>query len=157
MNNIQKVNNINFKKGWIFRDFVIAMILFSGIVSLFVLFIGGMSQEYNRSDLVSESFSNNYDKLDDLTEKVETMRSTTTGGEGLSFSGTFDVAFGATFTVFQLVFSSLALMATLPAQMIVDFTFIDSTVAAVFFIIGITILVVWGLFVWLSSITRSKI
>lgn len=148
---------IQTKKGWITRDFVIAGLLFSGIVGFFVMFIAGMSAEYNQPDLVSSSFSANYDKLSDISDKVETMRSTTSGGEGLSLIGAFDIAFSATFTVIQLVFSTLALAGTLPTKIIVDFTFIDSTVAANFFVIGLAILTTTIIFVWISSVSRGKI
>ena len=148
---------IQFKKGWVTRDFVIAGILFSGVVGFFVLFIAGMAAEYNQPGLVSSTFSANYDKLNDIADKVETMRSTTSGGEGLSFVGTFDVAFSATFTVIQLVFSTLALMGSLPAKIITDFTFIDSTVVANFFVLGLAILTTSIIFIWISSISRGKI
>ncbi len=145
------------KRGWVTRDFVIAALLFTGVVAFFVLFMAGMSVEYNQPGLVSSSFSANYDKLGDLSEKVELMRSTTAGGEGLSLIGAFDIAFSATFTVIQLVFSTLALVGSIPAKIIVDFTFIDSMVAANFFILGLAILTTSIIFIWISSVSRGKI
>lgn len=148
---------IQFKKGWVTRDFVIAGLLFTGVIAMFVLFIAGMSAEYNQPDLVSSSFSSNYDKLGELSDKVEVMRSTTAAGEGLSLIGAFDIAFTATFTVIQLVFSTLALAGSIPAKIIVDFTFIDSTVAATFFILGLSIITTSIVFIWISSVSRGKI
>lgn len=145
------------KKGWITRDFVLAGLLFTGVMALFVLFIGGFVSEYNRPDLISDSFNANYNKLNDITDNIETMRSATSAGEGLTFRGTFDVVFASTFTVIQLVFSTLALVGTLPAQLIVDFTFIDSLVVATLLTIGLAVLTAGIVFVWVSSISRSKI
>ena len=148
---------LQFKKGWVTRDFVIAGLLFTGVISMFVLFVGGMAAEYNQPGLVSATFTDNYDKLGEISDKVEVMRSTTAAGEGLSLIGAFDIAFTATFTVIQLVFSTLALTGTIPAKVIVDFTFIDSTVAANFFVLGLAILTTSIVFIWISSVSRGKI
>ena len=148
---------IQLKKGYITRDFVIAGLLFTGIISMFVLFIAGMASEYDQPVLVSSSFSSNYDKLGEISDKVEIMRGTTAAGEGLSLVGVFDIAFTATFTVIQLVFSTLALAGSLPAKIIIDFTFIDSTVAANFFVLGLAIITTTIVFVWISSVSRGKI
>lgn len=148
---------IQFKKGWVTRDFVIAGLLFTGVIAMFVLFIGGMSAEYNQPNLVSSSFAANYDKLGEISDKVEVMRSTTAAGEGLSLIGAFDIAFTATFTVIQLVFSTLALAGSIPAKIIVDFTFIDSIVAANFFVLGLAVLTTSIVFTWISSVSRGKI
>ena len=144
-------------KAWITRDFVIAGLLFTGVISMFVLFIAGMAAEYNQPDLVSSSFSSNYDKLGEISNKVEVMRSTTAAGQGLSLVGVFDIAFTATFTVIQLVFSTLALAGSLPAKIIIDFTFIDSTVAANFFVLGLAIITTTIIFVWISSVSRGRL
>ena len=148
---------LQFKKGWITRDFVIAGLLFTGIISMFVLFIAGMAAEYNQPGLVSSRFSANYDKLGEISDKVEVMRSTTAAGQGLSLVGVFDIAFTATFTVIQLVFSTLALAGSLPAKIIIDFTFIDSTVAANFFVLGLAIITTTIIFVWISSVSRGRL
>ncbi len=145
------------KRGWITRDFVVASLLFTGVVAMFVLFVAGMAAEYNQPNLVSSSFSENYDNLGEVSDKVEVMRSTTAAGEGLSLIGAFDIAFTATFTVIQLIFSTLALAGTIPAKVIVDFTFIDSTVAANFFILGLAIITTIIVISWLSTVSRGKI
>lgn len=148
---------LKFKKGWIARDFVVAGLLFSGIISFFVLFLSGLGSEYSNTDLTSDTFSANYDKLTAIADKVEVMRSSSTAGEGLTFLGSFDVAFQATFTVLQLVFSTLGLVGSIPGKMIVDFTFIDSIVVANFFILAFSIITTILVFVWISSISRGRL
>jgi hypothetical protein len=148
---------LNFKKGWVLRDFVVAGIFLTGVIAFFVLFIAGISTEYNQPDLVSSSFAENYDKLENITDKVDVMRSSIASGEGLSLVGSFDIAFTATFTVIQLVFSTLALVATMPIKVISDFTFIDQKVLTTFFIIVLSIITTILVFVWISSISRSKV
>ncbi len=155
--NKKKFGLLKDKRGWVTRDFVIATLLFTGVIAMFVLFIAGMASEYNQPDLVSSSFSSNYNKLGEISDKVEVMRSTTTTGAGLNPISVFGVVFSAAFTVIQLVFSTLALAGSIPAKIIVDFTFIDSTVAATFFVLGLSILTTIIIFVWVSAIQRGKI
>ncbi len=145
------------KKAWITRDFVIAGLLFAGVISFFMLYFMSLGAEYNNEDLVNEQFSKNYDQLSELSNKVNIMRATSTAGEGLTFLGTFDVAFQSTFTVIQLVFSTLALVATMPINMVADFKFIDRRIITTFFILVYAIITAWIVFVWISSISRSKV
>lgn len=157
--NIGKFKLLSDKRGWVTRDFVIAGLLFTGIIAMFVLFIAGMSAEYNQPDLVSSSFSSNYNKLEEISNKVEVMRATTATGEGLSLIGAFDIAFTATFTVIQLVFSTLALAGSLPFNIVKDFDlpFINDLVTNTFFILGLAIITTTIIFVWISSVSRGKI
>ena len=144
------------KKGFLTRDFVIAGILFSGMIALLVLAIGGISYEYDSNLLVNEEFSDNYDRLATQTEKIETSRQASAAGEGLSFVGTFDVAFQSTFTVIQMVFSTLDLFGDMTSSFAEDFGF-DANVVNIVFIIVLSILTTLIVFVWISSISRGKI
>ena len=149
-----KLQRIN-KKGFLTRDFVQAGILFTGIVALMVLMVGGIADEYDNTDIVSEEFSTNYDQLTSVTDNIETIRKTTTSGSGLSFRGLFDVAFGAAFTAIQLVFSTLTLFGSVMSNFAQDFG-VPKAVADILFIIGFSIITVVLIFVWLSSISRGK-
>ncbi len=144
------------KKSFLTRNFVIAGVLFSGIVALYVLAIAGISNQYDTSILTNEDFSDNYDRLIEQTNRIETARQTAAAGEGLSFIGTFDVAFQSTFTVIQMVFQTLNLFGDITGSFAEDFG-IDPTVTRVTFLIGLAILttlIVWN---WISSISRGKI
>ena len=144
------------QKGFLTRDFVVAGILFSGLIALWVLAIAGIQDEYNTDILTDADFAENYDKLTDQTEKIETARSKVSAGEGLKFEGTFDVAFQSTFTVFQVIFSTLNLFGNMADSFSEDFG-LDPTVVRITFIIALallTILIVWNI---VSSISRGKI
>ena len=144
------------KKGFLTRDFVVAGILFSGIVALFVLAIAGISDEYDSNLLVNEEFSDNYDRLTQQTERIETARETASAGSGLSFLGTFDVAFQSTFTIFQMIFQSLDLFGDMGSSFSDDFG-VDSSVVSIVFIVALAILttlIVWNI---ISSISRGRI
>jgi len=144
------------KKPFLTRDFVIAGILFSGLIALFVLAIAGIQDEYDSTLLTNEEFASKYDKLTEQTEKIETARSAAAAGEGLSFVGTFDVAFQSTFTVIQMVFSTLNLFGDMTGSFAEDFGF-DPTVTRIVFIIGLSILATIITFIWISSISRGRL
>ncbi len=147
---------IKTKKSFLTRDFVIAGVLFSGMVALFVLAVAGISDEYDTDILTNEKFAETYDKLTEQTEKIETARETTAAGSGLSFLGTFDVAFSSTFVVFQMIFQSLGLFGDMSDTFSEDFG-LDPTVVGVIFIVALsilTILIVWNI---VSSISRGRI
>lgn len=144
------------KKSFLTRNFVIAGVLFSGIVALYVLMIAGISNEYDSTLLTNEEFSENYDKLVEQTERIETARATAAAGEGLSFIGTFDVAFQSTFTVIQMVFQTLNLFGDITGNFAEDFG-LDPTVTKIAFLIGLAILTTLIVWTWISSISRGKI
>ena len=144
------------KKGFLTRNFVIAAVLFSGIVALFVLAIAGISNEYDSTLLVNEEFSENYDRLVEQTERVETARAASSAGEGLKFKGTFDVVFQSTFTVIQMVFQSLDLFGDMTTSFSEDFG-INPSVTRIVFLIALAILTTLIVWTWISSISRGRI
>ncbi len=144
------------KKPFLTRDFVIAGVLFSGILALFVLSIAGISDEYDSTLLINEEFAENYDRLTQQTERIETARETASAGSGLSFLGTFDVAFQSTFTIFQMIFQSLDLFGDMSGSFSEDFG-VDPSVVTIIFIVALSILttlIVWNI---ISSISRGRI
>ena len=144
------------KKPFLTRDFVIAGVLFSGILALFVLSIAGISDEYDNTLLINQDFADNYDRLTEQTDKIETARETSSAGSGLSFLGTFDVAFQSTFTIFQMIFQSLDLFGDMSDSFSEDFG-MDPSVVGIVFIIALSILttlIVWNI---ISSISRGRI
>ena len=144
------------KKAFLTRDFVIAGILFSGLIALFVLAIAGIQQEYDSDLLTNEEFSENYDRLTKQTENIETAREAASAGEGLSFVGTFDVTFQSTFIVFQMVFSTLDLFGDMTSSFASDFGF-DPTVTRIVFLIALSILTTILVWIIVSSISRGRI
>lgn len=150
---IRKIEN---KKSFLTRNFVIAGVLFSGVIALYVLAIAGISDEYGTSILTNEAFAENYDRLTDQTDRIEKARQTSAAGEGLKFRGTFDVVFQSTFTVIQMVFQTLDIFGDITGSFAEDFG-LDPTVTRITFLIALAILttlIVWN---WISSISRGKI
>lgn len=144
------------KKSFSTKDFMMAGILFSGMVALFVLAIAGISDEYDSIILTDEDFAKNYDRLTEQTGDIGVARDAASSGEGLSFRGTFDVAFGSTFTVIQMVFSTLNLFGNITGSFAEDFG-LDPTVTKIVFLIALTLLTIGLVWTWISSISRGKL
>ena len=144
------------KKGYLTRDFVIAGIFLMGVIAIMILMVQGVATNYNRTEIIDEGFSENYDKLSNVTDNVGTILETTRSGSGLSFKGAFDVTFGAAFTAIQLVFSTLGLMQNVFINFAADFG-IPSAISSILFIVGFSAIAVTLIYVWLSSISRGKI
>ena len=114
--------------------FLIAGLLFSIIIALFVLQVAEIENNYPGSDMTNEDFAENYDQLSEISENVETMRETASSSEGLEFRGLFDVTFGSFFTVIQLLLSTLTLFVSMGTNFVTDFPFLDSKIINLFFI-----------------------
>ncbi len=150
---IIKIKN---KKGYLTRDFVIAGIFLMGVIALMILMVQGVADNYNRGDLVDEGFSEKYDQLENITGDVTIMLDRTRSGEGLSFLGTFNIAFRAAFTAIQLVFGILGLLGSVLGNLIVDFKLEEKPVA-ILLIVVTSAVAVRLIYVWLSSISRGRI
>lgn len=144
------------KKGFLTRDFVIAGIFLMGVIALMVLMVQDLAINYDREDLVNEDFKEKYDKLDDVTEPVNTLLAEVSSAEGLSFKGAFDVTFGAAFVGISLIFGIISLFGSVFVNVIADFGF-SSKIGAIAFTVGLSAITVTLIFVWLSSISRGRI
>ncbi|MFW6172895.1 MAG: hypothetical protein ACOC5T_04050 [Elusimicrobiota bacterium] len=147
---------INKKGEMLARDWVIAAVLFSGLIALFVLQTGAFSSVYDADNVTSDEFSEKFDKFENNTAYATEMWNQTTGEGGLSTVGTFDILFKSTFGVISLVFSSVNLAGT---QMFgfVEYFGIPSQVGFLFFTILMTILTVIIIFIVISSVSRRDL
>jgi len=88
-------------------DFVIASLVFSGIIALFVIAVGSLANDYDNTNVINEDFANKFDKFEENTARTGEMWNATTSEGGLSLIGTVEVLFFSTFQVISLVFSSV--------------------------------------------------
>lgn len=145
------------KKGFLLRDVIVAAIFGIGIISLFVLVIGGMAQNYNRSDLVNTQFAANYDNLNRLTGETEDQRNAVTNSSaGTSLVGT-GVSFNSFFTIVTLVWTSVDIFGQNAASVISDYTFLSPAVIKVLFTILLAGLVTTVVWIIISSVTRGRV
>lgn len=146
------------KKGFNTRDFIISGLLFTAIIVFYVIAIADIQGNYpDAANIISEDFSNNYNRLTEQTSTINTMRETSLSGEGLSFRGAFDVTFGSFFTIMQLMFSTLDLFSNMYTSLTTDFPFIDSIVLNNFMIIGLAIITVFLIFRLLNAVGRNPV
>ena len=143
------------KKGWVARDFVIAMLLFSGGIALFVLMVGSMANDYDNTNVIDANFSAKFDKFSEDTERSGEMWSAATSEGGLSLVGTADLLFFSTFRVISLVFSSVVAAGTQLAGF-GEFFGIPSAVSGIFMVLMFSILTVSIVFIIISSIRSGR-
>jgi len=147
----------NKKAEMLARDWVIASILFSGIIALLVLQTGALVSQYDVEGVVSDDFSDKFDKFEDNNDIASDMWNQTTGEGGLSTIGTVELLFKSTFGVIQLVFSSVELAGS---QLFgfTEYFGIPSQVGFLFFTILMSILSVIIIFIVISSVSgRDKL
>ena len=143
------------KKGWVARDFIIAMLLFSGVLALFVLMIGSLASDYDNTDVVDAEFSAKFDKFSEDTDRAGEMWESATSEGGLSLVGTADLLFFSTFRVISLVFSSVVAAGQQMAGF-GEFFGIPSEISSIFMVLIFTILTVSIVFIIISSIRSGK-
>jgi hypothetical protein len=98
---------LNKKGDWYARDWLVALILFSVVIALFSLVYASSANTYGRSDIVDPNFNEKYDRFVNDTNRVSTSLTATSGGGGFVAIGTAEAIFQSTFTLLQLVLSSL--------------------------------------------------
>lgn len=149
---------MNKKGGFSTQDFIISGLLFTSVIVFFVIGIADIQGNYPDSpNIISESFSANYDRLTTQTQDINTMRETSLSGEGLSFRGAFDVTFGSFFTIMQLTFGTLTIFGNMYTTLTSDFPFINSVVLNQFLIIGLAILTVILIFSLINAVGRNRV
>jgi len=143
------------KRAWVARDFIIAMLIFSGSIALYVLMVGSIANDYDNPNVIDTDFSEKFDKFAEDTDRAGEMWNATTSEGGLSLVGTADLLFFSTFRVISLVFSSVVAAG---AQLASFGTFfgIPSTISYVFMTLLFGILTVSIIFIIISSVRSGK-
>ena len=148
------INKIN-KKGWVARDFIIAMLVFSGVLAMFVVMIGSVANDYDNTNIISPDFSDKFDKFSENVDTGGEMWAASTGEGGLSLVGTADLLFFSTFKVISLVFDSVNIAWTQMAEF-GEFFGIPSVISNIFVGLIFSILTVMIVFIIISSIRSGK-
>jgi len=146
---------INNKKGWVARDFIIAMLIFSGCLALYVVLVGSIANDYDNPNVINPEFSEKFDKFSEDTETAGKMWNATIADGGLSLVGTADLIFFSTFKVMSLVFSSVYAAGQQLAG-IGGFFGIPTEITAIFIVLIFTILTVSIVFIIISSVRSGK-
>ena len=139
------------KKAFSTRDFVIAMLIFSGVIGLLVISVASIANDYDNPNIINPEFSSKFDNFENDTNRAGGMMDAITGEGGLSLVGTVEVVFFSTFRVISLVLSSIG-EAGNQLKGIGVFFGIPLIVADLFFILIFSILTVIIIFKILSFI-----
>jgi len=143
-------------RGFLVRDYVVASIVLMGIIALAIIMIQGIAINYDSEELINEDFENNYNKFSNITAGVDTLWDTARSDEGLSFLGTLDLIFKATFTALELVYQSVIVMKDVFVNFAGDFG-IPLPIASILFIMGFSIITVIIIYVWFSSVSSGRL
>lgn len=148
------MNKLN-KKGWVSKDFVIAMLIFSGSIALFVIMVGSLANDYDNPNVINENFSNQFDSFSEDTDRAGEIWDAATSEGGLSLVGTADLLFFSTFRVISLVFSSVVAAGQQMASF-GEFFGIPSEITGIFMVMLFSILTVYIVFIIISSIRSGR-
>ena len=148
---MKKIN----KKGWVARDFIIAMLMFSGVLAIWVLMIGSVANDYGNTDVIDPEFSEKFDKFSEETDRAGEMWEAATSEGGLSLVGTADLLFFSTFKVISLVFNSVVAAGQQMAGF-GEFFGIPSEISTIFSVLFFTILTVSIVFIIISSVRSGR-
>ena len=147
---------MNKKAEMLARDWVISAILFTGIIALLVLQAGALVDTYGVENVTDTEFNNKFNDFENHTAIAANMWNATSGEGGLSTIGTFDILFTATFSVIDLVFSSVT-MAGSQIFGFVTYFGIPKEVGFIFGTILLSILSVIIVFIIISSVSRRDL
>lgn len=143
------------KKGWVARDFIVAVLIFSGCLALFVLMVGSLSNDYDNPNVIDPEFSEKFDKFSEDTDRAGEMWESATSEGGLSLIGTADLLFFSTFRVISLVFSSVVAAGDQMADF-GEYFGIPSEVSGIFMVLLFSILTVFIVFIIISSVRSGR-
>lgn len=145
------------KRGWLIRDFVAVGILFGLVISMYIIQVASVAQNYGNTEIIDEDFAEHYNNLQTNLNQLDTSYSATQGTGGISLIGSFDVAFNAVFTVISMVWQGILIYTGMASTIPEDFSFIDKATATIFLSGIIALITAYLIFIWLSSVSRGKL
>ena len=147
---------MNNKGEWFARDWIIAVLFFSGAMVLMAVVSTDMLSTYDQESKVDGQFYSKYDKFQNTTGSISTMFSSISGSGGLNPVSVTELIFASVFTIIQLVFGSIGIFNSQIANIFTDLgvpTVISYIIGPVF-IGAITVTII---FIVITSTNRNKI
>ena len=144
------------KKGFALRDIMIAMIVVSGVIAIWVLGVNSLANDYSQDGIIDPKFSEDFDKFEEQTDKAGEIYSEVRDKKGLSFAGAFDVLFTATFVVFELLWDSLDIF-TAQLGSINNYFQLDAGVMGIAILLASVVITIIIVFTILSSVSRRDL
>ena len=145
------------KKGqFLGRDWVVAVIIFSGIIALGFLMAADFAVSYDNADVIDENIEERYASVTETTAVADSAFSAISSKEGLTLVGAFDILFASGFTVISLLLNSVFIMSASLQSFGADFG-IPTQVTAIFFSVAISVISTILVFIVISSTTRRDL
>lgn len=98
------------KKGFGARDYLIGILLFSGVIALFYVLVNSISTDttYGNVNLVDDEFNSSFNSMNENVNIVSDMWTSTSNSSGLSIIGTGDILLSSTFSIINILFGSFS-------------------------------------------------
>lgn len=91
------------KAEWRMKDFVLAMLLFSAVFGLMMIYIVDMATEYDTPTIINGEYNATFNKFSETSGEVNNQWEKTRGGEGETSSGVLRSTWDAVTSVWDLV------------------------------------------------------
>ena len=147
--------NLKNKKGFIARDLILSMVLFSGLIALIFIVVTSFGNNYGQETL-SPEFSEKYNNLANTSALISNAYQNVSSSGGLTLVGSFTIMFSSSFKVISLVFQSLIIIPALVINALADMG-VPSEISAIILIIVSSIITLEIIFVVISFITRGRL
>lgn len=139
------------------RSWVIGILLFSGIFALLFLASSDLLTEYDKTTLIDEGYSDNYNRFSDASEDFRDLSVDMKNEE----SGVLEIIFGdagvlkAFYNVLKITFESISILDDLATDFIADFG-VPKGIANIIVPLLSMILIIFLIFAFISSINRGS-
>ena len=147
---------MNKKAQFLGRDWVVAVILFSGIIALGFLMVSDFAISYNNENIIDEDIENRYASVTETTAVADSAFSAISSKEGLTLVGAFDILFASGFTVISLLLNSVFIMSASLQSFGADFG-IPTAITGILFSVMISVISTILVFIVISSTTRRDL
>jgi hypothetical protein len=97
------------KKGFTGKDYMLAMLVFSFVVAVFVIMVASLANDYDKNEMLDSEFDAKFNKFQNVTDKADGMLKSFTTGRGLRFVEASQLFLTGGFVVIDLMLSSLSI------------------------------------------------
>lgn len=143
------------KKGFTSKDFIIATLIFSATIALFVIMVGQGANDYDNTQIIDTAFSEKFDRFQNDTSQIEDMFNAVRNEGGLNLVGTADLIFFGTFKVIALIFNAIISFGGQIAGF-GEYFGIPTTISAIILVLLLTVLTVYIIFSVINSVRSGR-
>jgi hypothetical protein len=143
------------KKGFTGKDYMLAMLVFSFVVAVFVIMVASLANDYDKNEMLDSEFDAKFNKFQNVTDKADGMLESFTTGKGLSFVEASQLFLTGGFVVINLMLSAL----TIATSQILSFGSYFGIPSEISALLGTFIIVALGIslvFIIINSVRGGK-